>query len=74
MRFFNTRVEHFDKYIWVIWVFNHELLGLLHRLERVFINVMRIVEEHVILRTQLNPDLLWILVLAQHQDFDLDSF
>ena len=63
--FFDTRVEHFDKYIGVVGVFDHELLGFLDGFKRVFVNVVRIVEKHIVFRTQFDPNLLWILVLAK---------
>ena len=58
MRFFDARINHFDKDIWILVEFNHQLLVLLHLAERVFIYLVRIVEKQVVLTCELNFNIL----------------
>lgn len=74
MWFLDARVEHLDQNVRVFGKIDHELLPLLHVPERVVIDSMCVMEEQIVLRGQLNPDLLdLLLVLAtQYHDFTTD--
>ena len=58
MRVFDARIGHLDENVGILLEVNHELLLLLHVAELVLVNVMRVVEEQVVLTCQLNLHLV----------------
>lgn len=72
MGLFYARVEHLDEDVGVIRVLDHQLLGFLHLLEGTIVEVVSVVEEHVVLRAKFNSDLLRVAVFSKDQDLDLD--
>lgn len=57
----DARVDHLDQDVCVVSEFYHKFLVLLHVSEAIFLNKMSIVEEQVILRCELNFDILEIV-------------
>ena len=54
MLIFDAGVEHFDEHSRVVSEVNSKLLSLLHQLKPVFIENMRVVEEEVVLASELH--------------------
>lgn len=63
MRFLDTAVDHFDEDVGVLVELNHELLLFLHVPEVVFLDGVAVVEKQIVLRCQLNPYILNIVVV-----------
>jgi hypothetical protein len=63
MWFFDAAINHFDKDIWVLIELDHELLNFLHLSKSVFIHDMSIVEEQIVLGSQLNLYILNVIVI-----------
>ena len=58
VRFLDARVDHFDQDVGVVGELNHQLLVLLHVTEAVFVDDVRVVEEQIVLTSQLDLDVL----------------
>ena len=43
-------------------------------LETIVVEVVCVMEKHVIFRTQFHPDLIGVTVFTEDEDFDLDGF
>lgn len=59
MGFLDARVDHLNYYLGVVGKVDHQLLGLLHVAERVFINDVSVVEEQIVFRSYLHFDVLY---------------
>ena len=58
MRVFDARIGHLDENVGILLEVYHEFLLLLHVAELVLVNVMRIVEEQVVLTCKFNLHLV----------------
>ena len=62
--FFDAVVQHFYDYGAVVWKVDHQLLALLHLPEPLLVHRVGIVEEQVVLRSQLDPYVCRLLLVA----------
>lgn len=63
MWLFDAAVDHLDEYVGVFIEFDHKLLVLLHLSEAVFVNDVSIVEEQIVLRSELNFYVLDVIAI-----------
>lgn len=69
MWLFDAAVDHLNEYVGVFIEFDHKLLVLLHLSEAVLINDVSIVEEEIVLRSELNFDVLDVIAIISLYNF-----
>ena len=76
MRIFDARICHLDENVGILLEVDHEFLLLLHVAELVLVNVMRIVEEQVVLACQLYLHLVDLIRVGaiEEENFYSDGF
>ena len=68
MGLLDARVDHLDQDVRVVAELDHQFLVLLHVSEAVLVNDVGVVEEQVVLRSELNLDILksaWLALFGQ---------
>ena len=66
MRLLDAGVDHLDQNVGIIAELDHQLLVLLHVAEAVLVDDVSVVEEQIVLTSQLNFDVLESIWLSLH--------